>query len=559
MSKFCLDYVHNNPAEEPFHTKFNDPLILKEYGFNGQVLRNIHILTKFEKIQDNLFPKTEQEKKWYIQTEQKIISQIQSAKKAGLQVFFHIDPLIFPKNLIDKFKNEFTLNGSQISASEEFLYYLYGIMFDEICSRFPQVDGFIVRVGETYLFDCPHHLGGCPVSWYNDESQSNKLKEQQSYISLINFLKDKLCWEHNKILIFRTWDCFHNKMHSDKDYYLDVVNKIQPDKNLYFSIKHTQRDFWRYIEFNPCLGQGSHKQIIEIQSQREYEGKGAFANYSAGMVLQGFPETKSRKGIADIYNHQLISGIFHWSRGGGWYGPYLKNEFWCDFNSRIIAEFAENPQITEEEIFYSVCRNNYKINDKDAGLFRKICLLSQDAVLKGIYCNSYDTQLVDGFMPANLWFRDDRLGGAGHLEPVFNYLFKNNLFDQAIAEKEQSVDLWQQMHQLYNEFSDDFQNRFDYVRVSIDYGLYLFSWLSKAWKVMALGYISQKTEQDKSDDIKSALKEYDQAYNRYLQLSDEPESGSLFRPVFWNWPLENPQAGLEDTVNKIRKAISINV
>lgn len=41
-----------------------------------------------------------------------------------------------------------------------------------------------------------------------------------------------------------------------------------------------------------------------------------------------------------------------WSRGGGWGGPYIKNEFWIELNAYVISHWASNPLKTEKEILY---------------------------------------------------------------------------------------------------------------------------------------------------------------------------------------------------------------
>ena len=56
-----------------------------------------------------------------------------------------------------------------------------------------------------------------------------------------------------------------------------------------------RQDFWRYSAPNPCLGIGRHAQIVEVECQREYEGKGAHPNYIAQGVIDGFAELPASK------------------------------------------------------------------------------------------------------------------------------------------------------------------------------------------------------------------------------------------------------------------------
>ena len=51
-------------------------------------------------------------------------------------------------------------------------------------------------------------------------------------------------------------------------------------------------------------------------------------------------------------DNPLFKGVWTWSRGGGWGGPYIKNEFWIELNAYVISHWASNPLKTEKEILY---------------------------------------------------------------------------------------------------------------------------------------------------------------------------------------------------------------
>ena len=72
------------------------------------------------------------------------------------------------------------------------------------------------------------------------------------------------------------------------------------------------------MPFNRQVGIGKHAQIVEIECQREYEGKGAFPNYIMDGVIDGFVENSPRVGLNHIIaNSSNVKGIWTWSRGGG--------------------------------------------------------------------------------------------------------------------------------------------------------------------------------------------------------------------------------------------------
>lgn len=52
-----------------------------------------------------------------------------------------------------------------------------------------------------------------------------------------------------------------------------MTSAVEPHPSLIFSIKHVALDFWRWVGFNPSLTKGVHKQIVEVECAREYEGR----------------------------------------------------------------------------------------------------------------------------------------------------------------------------------------------------------------------------------------------------------------------------------------------
>jgi hypothetical protein len=102
-------------------------------------------------------------------------------------------------------------------------------------------------------------------------------------------LRDEACVQRNKMVIYRTWDFGYN-FHVNPQYYLKVTDAIEPHPNLIFSIKHQAGDFLRMTPFNPTLGIGRHRQIVEVQCQREAYGKGAHPFYVGDGVINGWEE-----------------------------------------------------------------------------------------------------------------------------------------------------------------------------------------------------------------------------------------------------------------------------
>jgi hypothetical protein len=571
--RFLLDMVHHNPGEPPFKTKFSDPATLVKYGYNGQVFKHINCVVTYSALNPEIFPENSPDRLWVNSFSEGIRREIAAAKAKDLQVFYHLDLFVLPKRLVEIYKDEITDETTgRISLFKPKTLEIHSAMFDELTARFPDVDGYIIRVGETYLYDTPYHAGNGPIPnngprWaatylYDKATQGEDIAEHyywteeqtRAYVKIIKYLRDEVCERQKKSLIFRTWDIFPDKFHSVLDHYLEVTDQIEPHPQLLFSIKHTALDFWRRIKLNPCLTEGKHPQVIEVQCQREYEGKGAYPNYVMDGVINGFEEIEEKKGLKDIVSHPLVQGLYTWTRGGGWYGPYPKDEFWSDINAYVISHFASNTEKSEEEIFAEFCKG-LKLSEKDTAIFREICLLSARAVLKGRHCEVYDKHLQESLLPTANWMRDDRLGGLDQLKEIFEFLYENNLFDEALREKQESIEIWQQIREKYKQISLADRELSEFIRVSIDYGLHLFTVIYYGWQVLSIGFKSDKQGRLDRQEISSALKAYDEAWERYRTVGQSPYSSSLYHAKYFNMPQDPPAPGMQESIDRYRSIL----
>ncbi len=542
--EFVMNMVHHNPGDKPFESKFLDPAVVKNYGGNAQVFKHINTAVDFREYDETLFAGREEGLEWIGSLADQISAEINAAKKCGLQVFYHIDLFLFPKAVMDKYHEEICDEKGRISMDRPKTLELHRAMLDEIFKRF-SIDGLIIRVGETYLYDTPYHMGNGAVEYREKET------EQAQFIKLIDFLRSEVCEKHDKYLFFRTWDCFPDRFHADLNYYLDVTNRIQPHPKLLFSIKHTALDFWRRVKFNECLGKGRHRQIVEVQCQREYEGKGAYPMYVMNGVINSFADNKEPKGLRDLADNPLISGLYIWPRGGGWHGPYPKDEFWCDLNTYVISKYGENPARSEEEIFSAYAKEQMGLKPQDMKIWRKLCLTANEAILKGRYIECYDRILNEEKMPCANWMRDDHIGGLNQLGGIIEYLFKKDLLWDAVREKWEACLLWKEVSRLYGQISVPDLELSEFIKTSIEYGCLLFEVVYRGWEVMAHGYEISHTEKRETADLKTAIENYDRAWESYKKLEGNPYASTLYRDEFLSEP------GIGQTVNEFRSMLKM--
>lgn len=556
--EFIMDMVHNNPGEALTKSAFTQPEYLKQNEFNTQVVNDFVFPTAavtFDDFDPTIFPKGSRERAWTDSVSLVIKKNIAAAHAAGLKVYYFTDIVVLPKRLVQKYKDEICDKNGNISFDRPLTLKIHRILFDELFSKFPDLDGLVIRTGETYLNNVPFHTGNDPIT-----------DGPSSHIRLLRLLRGEVCVKHNKTIIYRTWS--FGGMHDNPDYYLKVTDSIQPHKNLVFSIKHVRGDYQRTYPFNPCLGIGKHRQVVEVQCQREYEGKGAYPNYVMNGVINGFEEYDPNQHpncLNDIKNNPNFAGVYSWSRGGGWVGPYITNEIWPRLNAFVLSDWANHQNITENQAFNHFMDNEGIVHPESRKAFRELCLLSAKAVLRG-----HMSAILSMKPEWAFWMRDQFLAGIeppdsaqirkfpseGFLFEAFNEFYKKGELQIAVGEKYEAVKLWKKMVELSQKIYTSNPADDNYIRTSTLYGLYLHKIIASGWNVMALGFSGDKRGSYDKPSIKKALNEYDTAWIKFKNLKNEQSScATLYQPnaFIYVGPAYCDKKGMGYSVNKYRK------
>ena len=287
-----------------------------------------------------------------------------------------------------------------------------------------------------------------------------------------------------------------------------------------------------------------------MQCQREYEGKGAYPNYVMDGVINGFEENSKKIGLRDLLSHPGIIGVYSWSRGGGWDGPYIENELWPDLNAFVLAQFAKNSARVEPEIFLEYATQKLGLQNGDVNRFRELCLASARAVLKGRHCAAFDRALHESVLPTSCWMRDDRLGGHQQLAVVFNYLLQHNLAAEALAEKAEAERLWERIAYLARQIEWRDREMQQFVKVSAEYGLKLFRVVAAGWRAMLAG----KNSSD-AGAVETALTDYDAALADYESLAQMPGCPTLYHGKYFNLPGQPEVPGLAAAIAQLRHLV----
>ncbi|WP_370933103.1 hypothetical protein [Amycolatopsis sp. cg13] len=514
---FLLDMVQNNPGEPLFSSRFNDPATLKSYGYDGQVINEFtppQTAITFETFDERIFPADSPGRAWVEATAKKIDAHIARAHAAGIAAYFFTDIIVLPKRLVELYGDQILDSQGRISFDRPLTQQIHRLMLREICARFPGLDGIVVRTGETYVQNVPFHTGNNPIT-----------NGATSHLTLLGILRDEMCLRGKRVF-YRTWSTGSDKLTSDPDFYRQVTDQVETHENLVFSIKHTAKDFWRTIPFNRTIGVGKHRQIIEVECQREYEGKGAFPNYVIDGVVNGFEEFRTQPrtgpiGLAEVADNPIIAGIWTWSRGGGWRGPYLHSELWCDLNTWVIARWARDTGLGEEGAFTEYATTRLGLRGDQVRRFRRLALLSAAAVLRGHYSVVHP-------MGRLMWTRDQFLGGSDKdLTSDYDAIIAKGRVEPVLAEKANAARMWDEIVALSDTIP--LRNHADrtYLRVSARYGQSWHRVVHHGWEVMLRGYAGGY---DKAV-LRYHLARYDAEWQGWQRLAKtEPSCATLYQP-----------------------------
>lgn len=565
--EYILDMVHNNPGEPTTDSKYNNPNFIKGIGYNGMVPQwHVQCGLTFDSFEKNIVPEGSKDREWILEKQSFIRKKLKEAKRAGISVYPFMDMLVLPTVILQKYAGEMVRDDEAASGFNAIhgrlvpdincpmTEKLIRVQIKELFEAFPEIDGITIRFGETYLFDTPYHAGGSPVRTGGDNGVNGHIK-------LINILREEVCEKYNKKLFYRTWD--FGFFHTNASVYKKITDQVEPHENLNFSIKYTSGDFHRLTRFNQTLGAGNHNYIIEFQCQPEYYGKGSHPVYVFRGMLDGFPESKElmkfgeTKSVSELKGDPKFKGLWTWSRGGGWRGPYITNELWCDVNAYAAIIWAQDTTQTEVQVLE---RSLPRIGVKKESVYSFIDFLHkvEDAVLIG-QCTSIDVSKSK----FNVWWtRDQYFQGEKHFKEYINYIIKNNLEKEMLNEKSKAVELWKEIEETSKKIRMNNPNDESYLCISSTYGRIKYEIVSEIFKICLYGKKAEDGSLDK-EALRSAILRYDYLWKEFNALKkNNPECATLYEPngfqIDVNGVSSDVENGIGETVNKYRKLCGLS-
>ena len=488
-----FNMVHHNPGEPQFVTHYDEPGYLKQLGYNGQVpALSIQCGLTYDKAFPGLIAEPGEERMWIERKAHSIRLDVEYARRHGMPLYPFTDVLVVPQSLWEKYGEEMKING-KLTIRAKRTQEVMRAQIEELFRRFPDLPGFTLRFGETYLHDTPFHRGIKPVS------------SPEEHTILMNLLREEVCVKRNKTLIYRTWD--FRKLHTNVDQYLKATDPVEPHPKLIFSIKHVNHDFIRGFKFNTTLGMGKHQQIVEASvNQAGLYGRCSSPYYIGQGVIEGWKEMKKPKGLRDLLDNERIKGVWIWCWGDGWVGPYISNELWNDINEYVLRKWTIDPEKSEQVYFNEYATETLGLGGQELKDFRKLMMLATDGTFLG--------QQSVVVPVSDWWCRDHYLTAVNVSKQV-----KAGKVDACITEKQKAVEMWKEAEKLAAGITLKDPRDTEFMRVSTTYGRIKYQVIEQLWRIqLMLAEEKMKKKPLDQNAAKAAVAAYEKAFDEWRQL-----------------------------------------
>lgn len=237
------------------------------------------------------------------------------AREQGLKIFITSDVMFFNR-WISEHTGE-TARG--VSA-------LLVDMLDELFREFPEIDGLVLRIGESDGVDVQGRFRSRLV--IRTAREGNRLLRQ-----LVPVFESR-----RRTLIFRTWTVgaypIGDLMWNVRTY--ERLFRGVYSSRFIISMKYGESDFFRYLELNRHFLLDARPKLIELQTRREYEGFGEYPTF-VGHQYARLRADLDRAGVVGLV------GIQVWCQTGGWSRfrnfTFLKNSsFWNELNTHVTLK-----------------------------------------------------------------------------------------------------------------------------------------------------------------------------------------------------------------------------
>ena len=366
MTRLKLATTMTNPGEPAAASRYDDPVTLRARGFNGLVVYESAALSGGVEATRQSDADVA---RFVRETEAQIDATVARAAAAGpidpsspdaasLDVYLAFDLLVLDADAVARDGDAVCCRNRRgdLCPGRDAVWAQTMAGLDAMLDRWPSAAGVVMRIGDNDATRLPHLMGNdiyrphCP--------QCEHLSPADRVQRAVTEAWERVVAARGKRLIVRAWNLKPGGLHDDAELAAEVAGRLpgEPeDDRLVLSFKVGPADFWRYQPWNASsMVFGRRPVLYELQCQREFEGKGAVPNFQAGLWGAGMPESEHRPhhasegsgavaGLADAASRVNFAGVLAWVRGGGWGGPFVRDEWWIDANVYAAGRLGDDP------------------------------------------------------------------------------------------------------------------------------------------------------------------------------------------------------------------------
>lgn len=293
-------------------------------------------------------------------------------REAGLKIFLNQDVMSYSET-------SRLVVGTGPSAATGFLRETLERFLDE----FPEVDGVVLRIGETDGLDV--------VGDFRSELVLRSARQVRRMLMRVLPVFEK----RGKTLIFRTWTVGAFSV-GDLIWHRRTLRRVLrgiESPALVLSMKYGESDFFRHLPLNRLFFETNLPKIVELQCRREYEGCGEYPSFVGGDYEEyalGLEEAKN------------MVGISVWCQTGGWL-PFRRLAFleegavWTELNAEVTIQIFRDRLLVEEAVRNAAKRRGCL----DPEALQELLRLSEEVVKDLLY--------VSGFARQSLYLRRVRV------------------------------------------------------------------------------------------------------------------------------------------------------
>ncbi len=446
-----------NPGEPSTASRYDDPAVLRARGFNGLVVYQSAALSGGLGGGVSADPEVA---RFVRETEAQVDSVVtRAAADPGappLEVYLAFDLLVLSADAVAADPEAVCCRNrpADLCPGRDAAWAQAMAGLDAMLDRWPSVAGVVLRFGDNDASRLPHLVGN---DVYRPHcAQCQEMSGADRVQRAITEAWERVVVARGKRLIARAWNLRSGGLHDDAELAAQVARGLPGDPDddrLVLSFKMGPADFWRYQPWNGAsLVFGRRPVLYEMQCQREFEGKGAVPNFQAGLWASGMPESARRSpgagevvsGLADAASRVNFAGVLAWVRGGGWGGPFVRDELWIDANVYAAGGLANDPAADPAVLARGWVDDALPDlpPDRAAGVVQAL-QTSAEMVRKAFYIEAY-ARRRGPWNPAVGWIQDDLLDAEAAWR-IVRGLPEQDL-DAVVHEKQEAVDRAVAMH-----------------------------------------------------------------------------------------------------------------